>query len=223
MGLKVAVVGGGSTYTPELVEGFARRAAVLPIDELVLLDPDPERLEVVGGLAGRILRRGGLARTADADRRPVGRPRRRRVHAHPAAGRRPGRAAGGRDAAAEVRPDRPGDDRARRVREGAAHGAAGPRDRRGGRAARRARVVDPRLHQPGGDRHPGAAGRRASRASGCATWRSGSSAGSPATSASSPSGSRSTTWASTTCRGSGRSGSTASTGCRSCSRPAARR
>ena len=59
MGLKVAVVGGGSTYTPELVEGFARRATVLPIDELVLLDPDPERLEVVGGLAGRILRRAG--------------------------------------------------------------------------------------------------------------------------------------------------------------------
>ena len=106
----------------------------------------------------------GLARTADADRRPVGRPRRRGVHAHPAAGRRPGGAAGGRDAAAEVRPHRPGDDRARRVREGPAHGAAGPRDRRGVRATRRARVVDPRLHQPGGDRHPGAAGRRASRA-----------------------------------------------------------
>lgn len=59
MGLKVAVVGGGSTYTPELVEGFARRSAVLPIDELVLLDPDPERLDIVGGLAGRILRRSG--------------------------------------------------------------------------------------------------------------------------------------------------------------------
>ena len=40
MGLKVAVVGGGSTYTPELIEGFARRATRLPIDELVLLDID---------------------------------------------------------------------------------------------------------------------------------------------------------------------------------------
>jgi 6-phospho-beta-glucosidase len=59
MGLKVAVVGGGSTYTPELVEGFARRAAVLPIDELVLMDPDKDRLDVVGGLAGRILARHG--------------------------------------------------------------------------------------------------------------------------------------------------------------------
>ncbi|HKF85127.1 MAG TPA: 6-phospho-beta-glucosidase [Candidatus Limnocylindrales bacterium] len=59
MGLKATVVGGGSTYTPELVEGFARRAAVLPIDELVLLDPDGARLEVVGGLAQRILAREG--------------------------------------------------------------------------------------------------------------------------------------------------------------------
>src|SRR4051794_41927327 len=59
MGLKVAVVGGGSTYTPELVEGFARRASVLPIDELVLLDPDADRLAIVGGLAGRILAKAG--------------------------------------------------------------------------------------------------------------------------------------------------------------------
>jgi len=59
MGLKVAVIGGGSTYTPELVEGFARRSAVLPIDELVLMDPDAERLEIVGGLASRILHRAG--------------------------------------------------------------------------------------------------------------------------------------------------------------------
>lgn len=59
MGLKVAVVGGGSTYTPELIEGFARRAATLPIDELVLLDPDRDRLDIVGGLAGRMLRKAG--------------------------------------------------------------------------------------------------------------------------------------------------------------------
>jgi 6-phospho-beta-glucosidase len=59
MGLKVAVVGGGSTYTPELVEGIARRAEVLEIDELVLLDPDRARLDIVGGLAGRMLKRSG--------------------------------------------------------------------------------------------------------------------------------------------------------------------
>ena len=59
MGLKIAVVGGGSTYTPELVQGFATRQERLPVDELVLLDVDAERLEVVGGLARRMLDRAG--------------------------------------------------------------------------------------------------------------------------------------------------------------------
>jgi 6-phospho-beta-glucosidase len=59
MGVKVAVVGGGSTYTPELVEGFVTRGDRLPVDELVLLDIDPDRLDIVGGLAGRQLRRVG--------------------------------------------------------------------------------------------------------------------------------------------------------------------
>ncbi|MEA2621274.1 MAG: 6-phospho-beta-glucosidase [Chloroflexota bacterium] len=71
MGLKIAVVGGGSTYTPELVEGFARRSEQLPIDELVLYDIDPTRREVVGGLAGRMLARSGwsgrLVTTGDRD------------------------------------------------------------------------------------------------------------------------------------------------------------
>jgi len=71
MGLKLAVVGGGSTYTPELIEGIARRSERLPVDELVLLDIDPERLEIVGGLAGRMLRRmewpGKLTLTGDTD------------------------------------------------------------------------------------------------------------------------------------------------------------
>ncbi len=72
MGVKVAVVGGGSTYTPELVEGLARRTERLPIDELVLLDIDEERLSVVGGLAERMLARAGwggrLELTNDRDR-----------------------------------------------------------------------------------------------------------------------------------------------------------
>jgi 6-phospho-beta-glucosidase len=53
--VKVAVIGGGSTYTPELVEGFGLRRDILPVDELVLHDIDEERLEIVGGLADRIL------------------------------------------------------------------------------------------------------------------------------------------------------------------------
>ena len=71
MGVKIAVVGGGSTYTPELVEGFARRMDRLPIDELVLLDPDLQRLELVAGLTRRMLERvgwhGKLVVTADRD------------------------------------------------------------------------------------------------------------------------------------------------------------
>ena len=59
MGVKVCVVGGGSTYTPELVEGLVDRADRVRVDELVLLDPDAERLDVVGGLADRMLRRAG--------------------------------------------------------------------------------------------------------------------------------------------------------------------
>jgi 6-phospho-beta-glucosidase len=72
MGVKVAVVGGASTYTPELVEGFVTRADRVPLDDLVLLDVDPERLEVVGGLAGRMLAKAGydgaLTLTGDRDR-----------------------------------------------------------------------------------------------------------------------------------------------------------
>src|SRR5918992_918338 len=71
MGLKVAVVGGGSTYTPELVEGLGARSQRLPIDELALLDVDAERLEVVGSLVRRMLDRvawrGRVATTSDAD------------------------------------------------------------------------------------------------------------------------------------------------------------
>ncbi|MEU6257156.1 6-phospho-beta-glucosidase [Streptomyces sp. NPDC047043] len=70
--MKITVVGGGSTYTPELIEGFARRAGVLPIDELVLHDIDTERLAVVGGLSRRILARhcfpGRLTTTTDLAR-----------------------------------------------------------------------------------------------------------------------------------------------------------
>ena len=51
MGVKVAVVGAGSTYTPELVEGFVTRTDRLPVDELCLLDVDAERLGIVGALA----------------------------------------------------------------------------------------------------------------------------------------------------------------------------
>src|SRR5207237_144893 len=54
--MKVAVVGGGSTYTPELVSGLTR----LDVDEFLLEDVDPDRREVVGGMARRMLARQGF-------------------------------------------------------------------------------------------------------------------------------------------------------------------
>ncbi|MFC0600986.1 6-phospho-beta-glucosidase [Streptomyces palmae] len=57
--MKLAVVGGGSTYTPELIDGFARLREVLPVTELTLIDPALERLELIGPLARRILARQG--------------------------------------------------------------------------------------------------------------------------------------------------------------------
>jgi 6-phospho-beta-glucosidase len=53
--VKVTVVGGGSTYTPELVNGFLARIEQFPLSELWLLDIDEERLETVGGFAQRMV------------------------------------------------------------------------------------------------------------------------------------------------------------------------
>ncbi|HZM22727.1 MAG TPA: 6-phospho-beta-glucosidase, partial [Anaerolineales bacterium] len=53
--LKVAVIGGGSTYTPELVNGFLARLEKFPLNELWLVDIDEERLKVVGGFAQRMV------------------------------------------------------------------------------------------------------------------------------------------------------------------------
>ncbi|MBD0418362.1 6-phospho-beta-glucosidase [Streptomyces sp. TRM S81-3] len=57
--MKLTVVGGGSTYTPELVDGFARLRDTLPVGELVLADPAADRLEPVGALARRIFAKQG--------------------------------------------------------------------------------------------------------------------------------------------------------------------
>ena len=128
MGLKIAVVGGGSTYTPELVEGFAARRR-----------PDADRRAGPARHRPRAARRssagwpGGCSTRLDwagrltAHRRPRRGARRRRLRADPAACRRAGGAPDRRDAAADVRGDRPGDDRRRRLREGAPDRAGRPR------------------------------------------------------------------------------------------------
>jgi 6-phospho-beta-glucosidase len=70
--MKLAVIGAGSTYTPELVSGLMRERNRIDVDQLVLHDVDPERLEVVGGLARRILERaafsGQVTTTGELDR-----------------------------------------------------------------------------------------------------------------------------------------------------------
>jgi 6-phospho-beta-glucosidase len=59
--VKIAVIGAGSTYTPELVDGIGRLG--LPVGELALMDPAADRLEIVAGLARRILARDGSSCT----------------------------------------------------------------------------------------------------------------------------------------------------------------
>jgi len=57
--VKIAVIGGGSTYTPELVSGFLKIHETLPISELWLMDIDEERLSIVGDFARRMIQRQG--------------------------------------------------------------------------------------------------------------------------------------------------------------------
>ncbi len=57
--MKITVIGGGSTYTPELINGFLARTAQLPVSELWLMDIDKERLDIVGGFAQRMVQAKG--------------------------------------------------------------------------------------------------------------------------------------------------------------------
>jgi len=51
--MKICVIGGGSTYTPELISGFINLSDQLPVDEICLMDIDPYRLDSVGGFIER--------------------------------------------------------------------------------------------------------------------------------------------------------------------------
>ena len=53
--MKVTVIGGGSSYTPELINGFLQRVDEFPLSELWLMDVLPQRLQVVGGFAQRMV------------------------------------------------------------------------------------------------------------------------------------------------------------------------
>jgi 6-phospho-beta-glucosidase len=58
--MKIAVIGAGSTYTPELIEGLVKRRDRLSVSELCLMDIDRERLDIVGGLARRMVEAAGM-------------------------------------------------------------------------------------------------------------------------------------------------------------------
>ncbi|MGB9779824.1 6-phospho-beta-glucosidase [Caldanaerobacter sp.] len=60
--LKIAVIGGGSSYTPELIEGFIKRYGELPVKDLYLVDIEEgkEKLEIVGSLARRMIEKAGV-------------------------------------------------------------------------------------------------------------------------------------------------------------------
>lgn len=57
--MKIAVVGGGSSYTPELVDGLFERLDRIPVSEVWMMDPNLERLEITAGLARRMSERHG--------------------------------------------------------------------------------------------------------------------------------------------------------------------
>ncbi|MCS0825635.1 6-phospho-beta-glucosidase [Cytobacillus firmus] len=60
--IKIAVIGGGSSYTPELIEGFIKRHQELPVREIWLVDVEEGRkkLEIVGQLAKRMVEKAGV-------------------------------------------------------------------------------------------------------------------------------------------------------------------
>ncbi|CUU49964.1 MULTISPECIES: 6-phospho-beta-glucosidase [Clostridium] len=61
-GIKIVTIGGGSSYTPELVEGFIKRYNELPVRELWLVDIESgkEKLNIVGKLAKRMVKKAGV-------------------------------------------------------------------------------------------------------------------------------------------------------------------
>ena len=136
-----------------------------------------------------------MVRVARPHRRPAPGARGRGLRDRAAAGRRPGGEAPGRDDPPGVRVHRAGDDRARRVREGAAHRAGRAGSRGGDRRAWGAGRVVRGLHESDGARHAGAARPRSPGARALQRRDRLPAAVRRASSAWSPSGCSSSTWA----------------------------
>lgn len=62
MGLKIAVIGGGSSYTPELIADLLEPGVRLPVDEVALLDRNAAKMDLIASVCRRLL---------DADGRPI--------------------------------------------------------------------------------------------------------------------------------------------------------
>ena len=58
--LKIAIIGAGSTYTPELIEGLINKRETLPLEELYFMDIDERKRTIVGGLCVRMIKAAGL-------------------------------------------------------------------------------------------------------------------------------------------------------------------
>ena len=58
--MKICIIGAGSTYTPELIEGIINKRETLPVDQLYLMDIDERKLNIVGGLCSRMVEAAGL-------------------------------------------------------------------------------------------------------------------------------------------------------------------
>ncbi|GGJ94159.1 putative 6-phospho-beta-glucosidase [Lentibacillus kapialis] len=73
MSLKVAIIGGGSSYTPEIIEGILNRYDSFPVTDIALVDIEPgqEKLNIVGELAKRMIQKAGksINLTCTLDRR----------------------------------------------------------------------------------------------------------------------------------------------------------
>ena len=58
--MKLCIIGAGSTYTPELIEGIIAKYQTLPVKEIALMDIDERKLSIVGGVAKRVVEKSGI-------------------------------------------------------------------------------------------------------------------------------------------------------------------
>ena len=74
--LKITIIGAGSTYTPELIEGIINKKDSLPVKKLYLMDIEDRKLSIVGGLAKRMIEHANIGcevvLTKDLDKALIG-------------------------------------------------------------------------------------------------------------------------------------------------------